>query len=248
MNMKKILIAVLAAFAAVSCLDSGSFSQSYTADITFEFSETAYKESFTDSIYVMDEGEAFLYMQYPLFFAQKYSNGIIKGGFTMSILKGEKDGALAREPMANDAFRVNAETGHNGSKTYAVFYDSPIAADMPAHDIEYGYKNNGYMTPSGFYVNNTTLVARKIKEHFKPGDKLELKAVGTTSDGSKVETSIKLAEFTEAKDSVMYNWTAFPLTSLGVVDCIDFEVVSTNPEVPGYFCLDGFVAGVYVEY
>ena len=178
LNMKKILTAVLVAFAAVSCLDSGSFTQSYTADITFEFSDAAYKDSFTDSIYVMKEGNAFLYMQTPLFFHQKYSNGVVKGGFTMSILKGEKDGALTREPMANDAFRVNAESGHNDSKTYAVFYDSPMASDMPDHDIEYGYKNNGYMTPSGFYVNNTTLVARKVKEYFQDGDKLVLKAIG----------------------------------------------------------------------
>ena len=153
----------LAAFAAVSCLNSGSYSQSYTADITFEFSEAAYTTSFKDSIYVMTEGNAFLYMQHPFFFAQKYSNGVVKGGFSMSILKGEKDGALTREPMANDAFRVNAEAGHNGSKTYAVFYASPVASDMPEHDIEFGYKNNGYMTPNGFYVNNTTLVARKSR-------------------------------------------------------------------------------------
>ena len=246
--MKKILIAVLAAFAAVSCLDSGSYSQSYTADITFEFSEAAYTTSFKDSIYVMTEGNAFLYMQHPLFFAQKYANGAILGGFTMSILKGEKDGALSREPMENDAFRVNAETGHNGSKTYAVFYDSPIPADMPEHDIEYGYKNNGYMTPSGFYVNNTTLVARKVKEHFQDGDKLVLKAIGVKSDGTKIETSIKLAEYTESKDSVMCNWTPFPLSTLGIVDYIDFQVESTNPEVPGYFCMDGLVAGIYVEY
>ena len=246
--MKNILVFILTVLTAASCLDSGSYSQTYTADITFEFSETAYKESFTDSIYVMNEGNAFLYMQYPIFFAQTYSDGVVKGGFTMSILKGEKGGALTREPMANDAFRVNAESGQNGSKTYAVFYDSPIAADMPEHDLEYGYKNNGYMTPSGFYVNNTTLVARKVKECFQDGDKLVLKAIGVKSDGSTAETSIKLAEFTEAKDSVMYNWTPFPLSSLGIVDYIDFKVESTNPQVPGYFCMDSFVAGIYVEY
>ena len=239
---------IFAAFAAASCLDSGSFSQTSTADITFEFSEVAYKESFTDSIYVMSEGDAFLYMQAPLFFSQKYSNGAVKGGFTMSILKGQKDGALTREPMANDAFRVNAESGHNGSKTYAVFYDNPVASEMPAHDIEYGYKNNGYMTPSKCYVNNTTLVARKVMEHFQDGDNLVLKAIGVKSDGSTVETSIKLAEFTVAKDSVMYNWTELPLTSLGIVDYIDFKVESTNPQVPGYFCLDGLLASIYVEY
>lgn len=239
---------IFTALAAVSCMSSGSFSQTYTADITFEFSENVYKESFKDSIFVMTEGNAFLYTQYPLFFSQRYANGTITGGFTMSILKGEKGGALTREPMLNDAYRVNAETGQNGSKTYAVFYDNPVASEMPEHDIEFGYKNNGYMSPNGFYVNNTTLVARKIKEHFQDGDKLVLKVIGVKSNGPAVETSIKLAEFTEAKDSVMYSWTPVSLSSLGVVDYIDFKVESTNPEVPGYFCLDGLVSAIYIEY
>jgi hypothetical protein len=46
----------------------------------------------------------------------------------------------------------------------------------------------------------------------------------------------------------MYNWTPFQLSSLGTVDYVDFEVVSTNPEVPGYFCLDGYLASIKVEY
>ena len=119
---------------------------------------------------------------------------------------------------------------------------------MPAHDIEFGYKGLGSFTPYGCYVNNTTLVARKIKEHFQDGDKLVLKAIGTTASGAKTETSITLAEYTEAKDSVMYNWTAFTLSSLGAVDYVDFEVESTCPEVPGYVCIDGILAGVMVEY
>lgn len=246
--MKKILILVAAAFAAFSCLDNGSFSQSYTADITFEFSDNVYAKSFKDSVYVMTEGEGFLYMQYPLFFAQKYSNGVVKGGFLMSYLKGEKDGALTREPKANDAYRVNNVAGQNSSKTYAVFYDSPIAEDMPQHDIEFGYKNTGAFTPNGFYVNNSTLVARKVKELFLPGDVLVLKVTGGKPDGTTVTTSVKLAEFTESKDSVMYNWTPVPLTSFGPVDFIDFKVESSNPGVPGYFCLDGLVGGVVVEF
>ena len=46
----------------------------------------------------------------------------------------------------------------------------------------------------------------------------------------------------------MYNWTAFTLNSLGAVDYIDFEVESTCPDVPGYVCIDGILAGVKVEY
>jgi hypothetical protein len=63
-----------------------------------------------------------------------------------------------------------------------------------------------------------------------------------------VATSITLAEYTEAKDSVMYNWTAFPLSTLGAVDFIDFDLESTNPAIPEYFCLDGLLASIMIEY
>lgn len=246
--MKKILILIFTAFAIMSCLNkSGSYSQTYTANITFEFSDAAYDKSFKDSVFVMTEGDSFLYLQHPVCFSQRYSNGNVLGGFMMSYLKGEKNGALTREPKENDAYRVYAESGQNKSKTYAVFYDNPDETMMPVHDIEYGYKGSGYFTPQGCYVNNTTLVARKVKEHFKAGDRLVLKATGVTSDGSTVETSIKLADYTETRDSVMYNWTEFPLSSLGAVDYIDFKVESTNPQVPGYFCMDGLVAGISIE-
>lgn len=248
--MKKIFIFLIAAVAAVSCLSKGSFSQSYTADITFEFSSDVYSNLFKDSLYVMKEGDAFLYGSYPVYFYQKHSNGTFQGAFLMSCLKGEKfnNGVLSNEPAENDAYRVFAKTGASDSKTYAVFYDNPVTSMMPNHDVEFAYKGLGDFTPYGCYVNNTTLVARKIKEHFQVGDKLVLKAIGTTAAGTKTEASITLAEYTETKDSVMYNWTAFPLSTLGTVDYIDFELQSTCPDVPGYFCMDGLLAGVSVEY
>ena len=46
----------------------------------------------------------------------------------------------------------------------------------------------------------------------------------------------------------MYNWSVFDLSSLGEVDYIDFEVTSTNPEVPGYFCMDGLLSTIVIEY
>lgn len=246
--MNKIFLLFCAAVVAVSCMNKSSFSQTYTADITFEFSDDTYGKSFKDSVYVMKDGDGFLYGQYPLFFGQKQLSGTFQGGFLMSYLKGEKDGKLDREALANDAYRVHAESGALDSKTYAVFYNNPNESMMPVHDIEFGYKDNGSCSPYGCYVNNTTLVARKIKEHFVDGDKLVLKATGIKHDGSKTSASITLAEYTEAKDSVMYTWTAFPISSLGAVDFIEFEVESTNPDVPGYFCLDGFLAGISIMY
>ena len=249
--MKKFLFFTVVVFSVVSCLGDSTFSQSYNADITFEFSDQAYSLSFSkDSVYVLpnETDQGFLYLQYPLSFGQRQVGGKLEGGFVMSYLKGEQNGMLDKEANANDTYRVHATTGASGSKTYAVFYDNPNESMMPRYDIEFGFKGYGSCSPLACYVNNTTLVARKVREHFQDGDKLVLKARGTKFDGSISETSIVLAEYTEAKDSVMYNWTVFDLSKLGVVNFVDFEVVSTNPQVPGYFCLDGYIASINVSY
>jgi hypothetical protein len=256
--MKKILLFAAIALSMVSCLTKGAYSQSYTADITFEYQDQVYKNEFgKDSVYVCpkEEDQGFLYLQFPLFFGQRQAGGKLAGGFVMSYLTGEKDGLLEKEPSANDEFRVHAamgspdgKAGAAGSKTYAVFYDNPQESMMPKYDIEFGYKNNGSCSPFACYVNNTTLVARKVREHFQDGDRLVLKAKGTKLDGSVSEASIVLAEYTESKDTVMYNWTIFDLSKLGAVDFVDFEVVSTNPQVPGYFCLDGYFASISISY
>jgi hypothetical protein len=246
--MKKILFCVAALFTMISCLDGGSFRQSYVADITFEFSKSAYASYFKDSLYIATEGEGFTYMDYPILFSQKQMAGSFQGGFLMSYLKGESHGVLVKPEDSHDAYRVWSAAGADNSTTYAVYYENPVESMRPKYDIEFGYKEVGACNPLGCYVNNTTLVARKVKEHFKDGDKLILKAKGILPDGTVKQTSIVLAEYTEAKDSVMYSWTPFSLSVLGTVDYVDFEVVSTNPDVPGYFCLDGYLAAINVEY
>jgi hypothetical protein len=57
-----------------------------------------------------------------------------------------------------------------------------------------------------------------------------------------------LAEFTEKKDSVVSVWTPFELGKLGSVDLVDFEIISSNPAVPAYFCMDNMVATIDIEY
>jgi hypothetical protein len=246
--MKKILILCAFAVSAISCLTKGAFSQSYVADVTFDFTDKVYASSFKDSLYVLSDGSGFAYGQYPVIFTQKHLDGKFQGGFLMSCLKGEGNGKLEQEAKENDLYRVHSKSGADGTKGYVVFYNNPVESMMYPHDIEFGYKDAGAFTPYSCYVNNTTHVARMIKENFVDGDRLVLKATGHRHDGSTAVASIVLAEQTEAKDTVMYNWTKFDLSKLGPVDFIDFELNSTNPSVPAYFCMDGLLAGVQIEY
>ena len=247
--IRNFIVLITVALMAASCLGDASYSNKYTADITFEFDESVYKNYFgADSTYVLKDEDQGFYYDPSLVFGQTHEADTFLGGFLLSFLPGEANGALLKPEHVNDRYRVNAPTGATKSKCYVVFYDNPDNTKMPDPHMVFTYRGLGTCTIAGCYVNNTTLVARKVKEHFQDGDKLVLKAIGTTASGAKTETSITLAEYSEAKDTVMYSWTAFQLSALGAVDYIDFEIESTCPDVPGYVCIDGLLAGVAIEY
>ena len=248
--MKRLLLFFVMALCLASCLKS-NFSSSYNLQVTFEYTnESTYTNQFSkDSIAVIDDyALGFSWIDPTLVFGQKSSGGQFYGGFIMSYLKGEANGLLTKEANANDRYRVFAPTGCCSSKTYAVFCDNPNAAMMPTEHVSFSYKSLGTCQTSGCYVNNTTLVARKVQEFFQDGDKLVLKAKGFLKDSPTGEASVVLAEYTEAKDSIVYTWTPFDLSALGSVDKVEFKVESTNANVPQYACIDDFVAGIVVEY
>lgn len=248
--MKRILLFLAMAFSLVSCLDS-NFSSAYNVTYTFEYTtNSVYEREFNqDSIAVIaDNGVGFSWLEQSLVFGQKASNKQFYGGFIMSYLQGEANGELTKEETANDRYRVYAPSGCDKSRTYTVFYDSPIASMMPLEDIAFTYKSVGTCILNECYVNNTTLVARKIKEHFQEGDKLVLKAKGYLKDSPTGSASIVLAEKTSAKDTVMYTWSRFDMVSLGRVDKVEFSIESTNENVPTYACIDNVKASFELSY
>lgn len=247
--MKKILFFIALTFILVSCLDndSSSYSRSYTAQITYEYGSATYPSQFNkDSLFIMTDGVGFAYMDIPVIFAQTHSSGSFLGGILMSYLKGEADGELSRDANVRDAWRVHSLGGapddwtRQPSMTYAVFHDNGNPSSMPEHDIDYLYRNNGTCTLNKCYVNNTTEVARKVRECFGDDDRMVLKAKGYSADGTVKEAEIVLAQ----KDTVIYNWTLFELSSLGTVDYVDFEITTTRPEVPKSVCIDNIDVSV----
>lgn len=250
MTMKRILIIIASALCLSSCLGDSSFSSSYPLDITFECSDAVYKSQFTaDSIFVLSNQDVAFYWQDPsVVFGQKHDGGAFQGGFLMSYLQGEADGKLTKEATLNDTYRAYAASGASGSNCYAVFYDNRNSSLMPSEDMEFTYGDLGTCEMFACYVNNTTLVARKIQENFQDGDKLTLKATGFLKGEVTAEATINLAEYTAEKDSIMYNWSVFDLSKLGTVDNVDFSVTSTNPAVPGYACMDGIYVKISLSY
>lgn len=237
--MKRIMILFVSLIALASCMMDTTTQQSYTLVATFEYS--------------VDFGEDSLY------FDTKYGQGIgwddlaflhkldedrteFTGGFLLSQLKSTEDTAL------DSTWRVVQGRGYGSSETYLVYHSNQDKSMMPEHDALFITKDYGTCAPSGCYVNNTALVASKVRSTFEIGDRLVLKAVGYVGEKKTGETEILLADYSAQQDSVMTAWTPFELNKLGTVETIDFELISTRPEVPLYVCIDNFVASVALEY
>lgn len=254
--MKKILFAVLAMFAMASCLGDTEYRQSGQLDAHFEYQSSIYSSEFdSDSLFFMS-ASGFIGWEYIAFYHNRDSiTKTFDGGMLLSykksrVLDPADSLSLAREDavaFAEDAYRVNAPQG-NLINTYAVHYTNPDASKMPAHDIEFGARSVGACMPDRCYVNNTRYMAYKIAKTFEEGDKLTLKAIGYRGKTVTGEASINLAEYTAQKDSIVSSWTLFDLRKLGVIEYVDFELISTKKEVPAYFCMDHFGASVTISY
>lgn len=238
--MKRFLFILAALLAAVSCFKDSKSTQSYTLVATFEFSNADFGK---DSTY-FDAKNGYGILWSDLLFSHKVdeASGEFLGGFMLSQLK------ASSEDGADGTYRVNAEYGTNKSDTYMVFQQRGSASMMPEHAVSFLYPNYGTCTPVGCYVNNTVAVTEALKANFKDGDKLTLKATGYSGGAKTGEASITLAEFTEAKDSIVSAWTPFLMSDLGAVETIDFELISTNDAIPAYVCMDDMTAAIHLEY
>lgn len=238
--MKKIVFVLAALFAAVSCFNDSKSTQNYTMVATFEYANADFGK---DSTY-FEAKYGYGVSWSDLLFSHKIdeASGEFLGGFILSKLK------ESSEEGADGTYRVNAEYGSGKSDTYMVFQQRGSASMMPEHAISFLYPDYGTCTPVGCYVNNTVAVTEALKANFKDGDKLTLKATGYSGGSKTGEASITLAEFTEAKDSIVSAWTPFLMSDLGAVETIDFELISTNDAIPAYFCMDDMTAAIRLEY
>lgn len=244
--MKRIILFSAILLTAVSCLKDASWSTSYTLRVTFEFPDDVYSSYFdADSLFYDKEGKGFTWGNTVLAFNQKTVNNEFCGGFLMSCQKGLPEKTDLSE--MDGTWRPNSPAGAYGSKTYAVFYDNQAAEMMPEKDMIFTHAYYGTCTLNSCMVNNTALVAGKVKEHFEAGDRLVLKATGYLAGSKTGEAEFVLADFSSQKDSIVSAWTKFDLDKLGSVDEVDFKVISPNDEVPGYFCIDEISANIALE-
>jgi hypothetical protein len=255
--MKKTVIFITLILSLMSCLQGGGISRTYPVEATFEYQGLDYGAQFgEDSLYFnVSHGYGFGW-DYLTFRHKVDTVGkSFDGGMLLSYLKGSKFNPTDSLSMAqtdsaafaNDAFRQNSSLMFMGSKTYAVYYENPDALMMPDSDFEFMGKEIGTCQLGQCYVNNTRYVAYKASKHFVAGDRLTLQATGYHKGVKTGETSIALIDFSAQKDSIVSRWTPFDLSRLGIVDHVDFKVLSTKKEVPAYFCMDNFWASITIS-
>ena len=250
--MKKILFAILLGLSFVSCLSDGEYIQTAPVYATFEYPQVDFD---ADSLFYKSNFGYGIGWQYLGFLhnvdtaSWKFNGGMVLSAQKGSLYRPADTVALAKSDslvFAQDRFRVNSKKDTVNNNTYLVYYGNPDASLMPKHDIEFLAADFGTCTAYQCLVNNTSYVAYKVAQTFKPGDRLTLKATGYLQ-GTKIgDVSMLLADFSAQKDSIVSTWTVFDISKLGTIDYIDFEVSSTKEEVPAYFCLDYFVASVTI--
>ena len=242
MKYFKFVLIALASFVMLqSCFSEYSNQEKYTIIASFTYSGAT---ADADSLIRDNVGQGG-YGWYDVGFMQKANQEKdYLGGFMISTMCGR---AEATETVPLNYFRSYL-LGKDKGNCYSVFYDNASKEMMPEHSIMFLAKSYGTCTVSGCYVANSEKVAHQIKENFQDGDGLVVRAKGYLADKLTGKASIKLAKFTSEKDSIVSKWTPFDLQALGNVDAIDFEVISTNPAVEPYFCMDNFVAQIDIKY
>lgn len=248
--MKRILIFLLAVISLTSCFKSESgMGQKYTLVASFQYPGIAFR---SDSTFVNVKDTIGFGFDVLNFFHNLDGALInLEGGFLISGAGMPKSGNTDR---LMKTFRAQVPSDLSEGNVYTVYRQNPDQSKMPAHDIKFvGYSDDsiieeGTCRVAGCYLTNTVEVAEFVKANFKKGDKLVVKATGYLHGNKTGETEIALADFSEKKDSIVSTWTPFELKKLGFIEYIDFEITSTNPDVPAYFCMDNMVATIDIEY
>lgn len=241
--MKRLFFILIALASFSSCLDDADMFSSFVLEATFQYDEVDFR---ADSTYFnINDARGFGYNVLNFTHKLDESKSHFLGGFLISSAEMPKSGNTEN---LNNTYRAYLSDNVLPGNIYTVYYQNSDASLMPEHDIEFPYHANGTCAMNRCYLTNTVQVADYVRQNFKVGDKLSVKAVGYLSGVKTGEAEMALAEFTAQKDSIVSKWTAFDLSKLGSVDCVDFEVISSDPAVPAYFCMDSVVASITIYY
>lgn len=247
--MKRLLFVLFSLILVSSCLDDGSGNKTtYTLTATFQYPGVDFGSDSTYYSTVTPEGFSYDLLN----FFHKFDSDQVwfDGGFILSNYEMPQSQNTAG---LNNIYRLylNADVNKNqAGNSYTVFFQNEDNNLMPAHDVQFPYANAAGCTCTmlGCFVTNTVQVADSIKANFKLGDKMYIRATGYRYGEKTGEATFTLAEYTADKDSIVSSWTLFDLKTLGNIEYVDFDVTTTNPDVPANFCMDSMGATISLVY
>lgn len=244
--MKRIFFIIFSLIMVSSCLDDGSgTTQKYQGRADFEYGAGA--QFLPDSTFFnTKQAEGFGYDILNFYHQLDASKSGVDGGF---ILSQQKMPVSGKTEGLNNRYRCHiGQLKDQFENTYAVFRSHPEPSFMPKHSIAFSVPTYGTCQAVGAFMTNTVEVVDSVKSNFKDGDRLVAKFTSFRGEEKVGSVDVILAEYTEAKDSLITTWVPVDLDKLGNFEFIDIEVTPTNPKVPTYFCLDHFVYNAELEY
>lgn len=243
--MKRLLFFFFTIVMVSSCFgDEYGDKQTISGVVDFQFENLTYKNDSTTFITTTPEG--FSYSIFNFYHKLDAGQTTVDGGFMISRLEMPRSGNTAG--LENTYRSYIPGTKMDYLNVYIVYRQNQDPALMPQHDFHFPMASTGTCKLSGLFVSNTVEVVDSVKANFQEGDKLTLKAIGYNAGVKTGEVAINLAEYTAQKDSIVSKWTPFSLSALGAVEFVDFEITSTNPDVPTYFCMDNMVYEAELQY
>ncbi len=240
-----ILMAALALLVS-SCFSSRPSTSKFSMIATMEasadgFNASFFKDSLLTSRYLRIDNLCFL--------VSKVEDDVFQGGWHLSLLRDSlaKDGTLC--PYAS----AGRGAGYGNSRVYAAFYDNPDPALMADYDVIFNFE--GYPVHNckvlGCLLTNSSAVLKAVGDGlFAKGDFLQVTATGYLG-GKAVGTpaSLYLVDYRGDTPKVVTDWEVFDLRKAAPdIDALKFDITTSKPEIPRYFCMDNFAADVYLEY
>lgn len=229
--MKKIITLIAAIFAT-------AFSNAQTSEIDFEnfsLSQDSYYQDTTGADFITDAVK----FQYSWDNGWSYwSGGFVYSNMTDSVTSGY-----------GNMYSAKAGSGYNQSGNYLVGQNYAKVYPLVAPESQ---------QVLGLYINNSTYAYNSMRD----GDGFAKKFGGTTGDdpdwfkvvvrgyslGVLINDSVEfyLADFRfsdNSQDYIIKDWSLVDVTSLGVVDSLEFDLSSSDIGIygmntPAFFCLD----------
>lgn len=242
--MKRLLFFFFTIVMVSSCFGDDDNKETLSGVVDFQFEDLAFQNDST--AFITSTPQGFSYGVFNFYHKLNAGQTAVDGGFLISRLEMPRSGNTSGLENTYRSYIPGTKLSY--LNLYTVYRQNSDPELMPEHDFQFPLASSGTCKLSGMFVTNTVEVADSVKANFKEGDKLTLKAIGYRGGVKTSEVAINLAEYTAQKDSIVSKWTPFSLSELGFVEFVEFEMTSTHPDVPTYFCMDNIVYEVEMTY